>query len=639
MLRHHLAAYWPRLKLHAKLLSVRLKFAIKIERVVDGGPSRGVDKAPSGVFRTWLETRRHCMFFFFEYILVVILLVATFFLSTFPSGWFQAAEQYLSRLARRRALAVLGVGVLELAIRAALLPVLPIPKPGIHDEFAYLLMGDTFAHWRLANPTHPMWIHFESIWIFQRPTYGAMFYPGHGLVLALGQVIGRHPFVGVWLCAGAMCAAICWMLQGWLPAPWALLGGFLAILRLGSFSYWADSYQVGALPAIGGALVLGALPRIKRHQKVQDALLMGLGLALLANTRPYESLFFGIPIGVAVLVWIVGKRRPPWRRLVSRFVLPLGLLLAITVAGMGYFFWRVTGSPFRTPFQVNLDTYLAVPYFPWQHLNLNHVYHHPLLKQFYLHGWQLYFYQQARRAPFEILAGKVSDLYRFFLGPVLALPLVVLMAFHPRLFFRTAVAGKTGLLVAVCGATFIGLALPLYFIPHYAAPMTAALYALLLQAMRYLRLWRWRGKPAGLGLVRAIPAICILMFLLRAAASPLHIPAPVEWKHSWDSEHFQNLDRASALARLKRLPGEHLVIVRYNQYHDTSNEWVYNRADIDKAKVVWARDMGDSENTELIRYFPHRSVWLAEPDLAPPRLSPYPALPDQPAAPPSRGTP
>jgi hypothetical protein len=74
------------------------------------------------------------------------------------------------------------------------------------------------------------------------------------------------------------------------------------------------------------------------------------------------------------------------------------------------------------------------------------------------------------------------------------------------------------------------------------------------------------------------------------------------------------------------LPGEQLVIVRYNQYHDTSNEWVYNRSDIDKAKVVWARDMGDSGNAELFRYFPQRRVWLAEPDLAPPRLSPYPVV-------------
>jgi hypothetical protein len=169
--------------------------------------------------------------------------------------------------------------------------------------------------------------------------------------------------------------------------------------------------------------------------------------------------------------------------------------------------------------------------------------------------------------------------------------------------------------------------------------MTAAIYALVLQAMRYLRQSRWRGKAAGLGLVRAIPAICVLMFLLRAAAPQLHIPTPVEWKHSWDSEHFQNLDRARAAARLERLPGEQLVIVRYNQYHNSENEWVYNRADIDAAKLVWARDMGNSENSELIRYFPHRRVWLAEPDLAPPRLSPYWVLPDEPAPCPSRGAP
>jgi hypothetical protein len=569
------------------------------------------------------------MIFFLEYCLVAILTLGAYLLRSFPSGWFKAAEQRLGRLARRRALSVVVVGVLALGIRAALLPNVPVPQPGFHDEFAYLLMGDTFAHGRLANPTHPMWIHFESIYINQRPTYGGVYFPAQGLVLALGQVIARHPFAGVWLCAGAMCMAICWMLQRWLPAGWALLGGLLAVMRLATYSYWANSYCGGALAAIGGALVLGALPRIKQRARVQDALIMGVGLAILANTRPYESLFFGLPVGVALCAQMLGAKGPPLRHSLLRIVLPLGLLLAAVAGAMAYYFWRTTGNPFHPPYLVHMETYTAIPTFPWQPLYLKHVYHHAVLEKFYVHDWPRYLYYLDRRAPFDVLAWKVSDLYRFFLGPLLALPLVVSMVINPQQFFRKAVTGKTGFLVAVCGATFVALVLPIYFNPHYAAPTTAAIYALVLGAMRRLRLWRWRGRQAGLGLVRAIPVTCVLLFLVRAVAPQLHIPTPVEWHYTWDSEHFQNLDRARALAQLEKLPGDHLVIVRYNQYHDSNNEWVYNRADIDKAKVVWARDMDDSGNAELIRYFPQRRVWLAEPDLAPPRLSPYPVPADQ----------
>ena len=42
--------------------------------------------------------------------------------------------------------------------------------------------------------------------------------------------------------------------------------------------------------------------------------------------------------------------------------------------------------------------------------------------------------------------------------------------------------------------------------------------------------------------------------------------------------------------------------MRYGPHHVSHDEWVYNGADIDGAKVVWARDMDTRGNRELLDF-------------------------------------
>ena len=239
-------------------------------------------------------------------------------------------------------------------------------------------------------------------------------FPAQGLALAAGRVLAGHPFWGVWFSVGLMCAALCWMLQGWMPPTWALLGGLLAVLRLGTFSFggssdlaafssWGNSYWGGAVAATGGALVLGALPRLKRSTRTRHALLLGLGLAILAASRPYEGLSLALGVAVALAAGLRTRKLPAGVSL-RHVAAPLLLVLVPAAGALGYYFWRVTGSPGRVPYGVYQRVYDPVPIFPWQAPGAIPEYRHPVMKKFFL-DWELNQYQFAREHPMK-LAGE-----------------------------------------------------------------------------------------------------------------------------------------------------------------------------------------------------------------------------------------
>src|SRR5882762_3777684 len=399
---------------------------------------------------------------------------------------FHAVESLFSRLAERKTLAVVALFFIVIGVRLALLPQLPVPVPGIHDEYSYLLLGDTLAHGRLANPPHPMWMSFESFHVNWFPTYSSKYPPGQGAVLALGQLLG-HPWIGVLLSAAAMCAAILWMLQAWLPARWAFLGAALVALKFGIASYWINSYWGGAVAAAGGALVLGALPRIVRCARTRDTLLLGLGIAILANTRPYEGLLFCIPVAGWFLWWLAGKTKSSMalRTRITKVFAPLAVVLTLTIGFIGYYNWRLTGSAFLFPHTLNTRTYRTTGLFLWDHSKVSIQYNNEQFEDFY-NGWEREDYQNTWPDVWKVSAEKLtrSGSTYFWWGALLLLPGL------PFVFFDRKM--RVPILIFLLGtAAFLT---SIWSFPHYAAPLTCVIFLMLVQAIRHLRTIHLGGR-------------------------------------------------------------------------------------------------------------------------------------------------
>jgi hypothetical protein len=523
--------------------------------------------------------------------------------------WFLTFSSMLARVAHRQWLFVTLIGFLGFAGSAFVGLLVGISEPKFHDEFSYLLAADTFAHGRLANSTHPMWMHFESFHIIQRPTYMSKYPPAQGLLLALGQLIAGHPIVGVWISFGLMCAAICWMLYACVSPRWAVLGGSLALINpvLGIAGYWAQSYWGGAVAATGGALVLGGIRRLIRQPRVHASLVTGIGLAILANSRPFEGLLVSLPAGIFLFIHIINQRGQALWISIERIALPILFFLAVTITGMGFYNLRVTGNPFRMPYQIHEETYARAPIFLWQKLPPEPDYRHKVIRDFHT-TYALSFYTMQRSIPGFL----IEDVYRLLLLRfraihIFTIPVMIVFPVLVAWALRDRWARRALLIYFLLG---LGLLTETFKLLHYVAPITGLDYYFVLNA---LRLAQWRNRKIGQLMLWLTPLLAIAALVVS-----LYGTIKKDNSSSWQEQ------RAQLLKRLKREDGKHLVVVNYGPGHSLQNEWVYNEADIDHSKVVFAHSINSTQDCQLVEYFQSRRIWSLDADQSIPKLEPYP---------------
>lgn len=549
----------------------------------------------------------------FYYALLIALLVAFSFLAPHQGmRWFRRTETALARLSRHRARSITLAAIVSLMTVMVLTGIAGVPVPKVDDEFSYLLAADTFAHGRLTNPTHPMWTHFETFHTIQQPTYASRYPPGQGLILALGQILG-HPVIGVWIAAALATAAIYWMLMGWLPARWSLLGALLAIVHP-EILFWSQRYWGGSLTLAGGALAIGGFRRLWQQFRkpagqiqARDAVIMSVGMSILILCRPYEG---GVLILTLLVTLVVALLRPKKAIsvVITRAALPVAAGLLLTLSWMSYYNWRVTRDPFRMPQQVYVATYNAAPVFLWQKQPPTPAYRNKQMQDFHT-GWELRPYLKQRASFGGLSTGLFERFSRLLRSSFRLWPLLLPFAALPW-----ALSDRWMKLALLVWLVFTAALLQVtWTFFHYAAPAFGLFFVLAVQCLRHLRLWRWRGRPTGLFLARG----CIIISLL---SLPLTF-----WNVTQQNRYVR---RNTIIARLQHEEGKHLVIVHYDPADNNSVEWVYNKADIDHSQIVWARELSSAQDRDLLNYFKDRRPWLLQVSRNKTHLLSYPSTPN-----------
>jgi len=478
------------------------------------------------------------------------------------------------------------------------------PLPKVHDEFSYLLAADTFARGRLANPKPAFAEFFETVHVLVEPAYASMYPPAQGLWLALGQVAFGHPWWGVVLSTALFVAAACWAAIPWVGPRWAW-GVGATVLSYVVATYWSTSYWGGSVAALGGALVLGSVGRLRRRwgepqgeagerggrmgaMGLAAAWSVGCVLAVLA--RPYSGSILTLLSAGELARQLARSRlrreqkRAEMFRLVQAAAAPAcaGILFLMAVNH------AATGSPWVMAYQEHARRYQIRRTFYWQQDRPAPAYRHDSIRAVYEGLLRREMTAREKRA-------EMGRMFRDHYGS---------LKFNAAGLAAALACGAGAGLGWVVGMAMAGLAAAWMIVwtqPHYYAAFAAFLAVAVTGGAAQAAGREWLGRRR--------PRLVVLLFACLLAPRFVLLLGREQ-----DVSPF-SLRRAAIVRQLESGPGRHLILVQYRPGHPWREEWVYNGADPEGAKVIWARWHEPARLREFLEHYRDRSVWLLQADL------------------------
>jgi hypothetical protein len=218
--------------------------------------------------------------------------------------------------------------------------------PTWHDQQMTLIQAQMLARGRLWMASHPCADFFETFYVFVKPVYAAMYFPGAALFFV--PAVWLHlPYAALPLLASGALAAMLFRIVSDVIDPVAGLVSASLLMSLWIFrllSLWVMSHTVFTLLALWA---VWSWMHWRKGHRTGWAISLGAALGWIAITRPVDAITYGIPLGLGVL-WELRRQWPAvWLRSIVPIVLAACPFLALQlVQDKG-----ITGHWLKTPIQ------------------------------------------------------------------------------------------------------------------------------------------------------------------------------------------------------------------------------------------------------------------------------------------------